>query len=43
MLAFGIRRIEASGPAQEDGPLLVAEVSNLKDEEYEHKDVRIQA
>eukprot|EP00037_Helgoeca_nana_P011107 m.99387 g.99387 ORF g.99387 m.99387 type:complete len:1079 (+) comp20619_c0_seq1:40-3276(+) len=42
MLAFGIRRIEASGTV-EDASLLTAEVDNLKDLDYETKDVRIQA
>jgi len=42
MLVFGIRRIEATGSV-EDASLLTAEVENLKDEEYESKDVRMQA
>jgi hypothetical protein len=42
MLAFGIRRIEASGTV-EDASLLTAEVDNLKDLDYKTKDVRIQA
>ncbi len=42
MLAFGIRRIAASGTV-EDASLLTAEVDNLMDDEYESKDVRIQA
>lgn len=43
LLAFGIRRIEATAAVDDDNNFLTAEVENLEDLEYESTDIRIQA
>jgi len=42
MLVFGVRRIQSTG-AVEDANFLTAEVVNLYDDDYDAKDIRVQA
>ena len=42
MLVFGVRRIQSTGPV-EDASFLTAEVVDLNDDEYDEKDIRVQA